>query len=88
MGKILIVEDDELMQEMLCTVLEKNGYDLTLTKDGEEGWNTFREKDFDLVLLDYKLPKTEGFSLLHKIKELSPEVIVIVISTYPPAIIT
>lgn len=81
-NKILIVEDDELMQEMLCTVLEKNGYDLTLTKDGEEGWNTFREKDFDLVLLDYKLPKTEGFSLLHKIKELSPEVIVIVMTSF------
>ena len=81
-SKILIVEDDELMQEMLCNVLERNGYDVILTKDGEEGWKLFQEKYFDLVLLDYKLPKMNGVELLQKIKESSSEVIAIMMTSF------
>jgi len=80
--KILLVEDDELMQEMLCNFFKKKGYEVILAGDGEEGWEEFKKNDCNLVLLDYKLPKMNGIRLLQKIKELTPEMIVIIMTAY------
>ncbi len=80
--KILIVEDDDLMQGMLKDSLNNSGYEVTLASDGLEGLRKFQKSDYDLVLLDIKLPKMNGIKLLQKIKEISPETIVIIMTAF------
>ena len=80
--KILIVEDDDLMQGMLNDSLNKSGYKVTLASDGLEGLRSFQKFDYDLVLLDIKLPKMNGIKLLRKIKEISSETIVIIMTAF------
>lgn len=80
--KILIVEDDDLMQGMLKDSLNNSGYEVTLASDGLEGLRNFQKSDYDLVLLDIKLPKMHGIKLLQKIKEISQETIVIIMTAF------
>ena len=63
MNKILVVEDDLDIQELLQNFLQESGYDITVANDGLEAINIFSDDDFDLILLDILLPKIDGFSV-------------------------
>jgi two-component system, NtrC family, response regulator PilR len=81
-GKILIVEDEKSMREVLRMLLEGEHYEVTTAADGLEGLS-FIEKDiYDLVISDMKMPKADGLTVLKKVKELSPETIVIMITAF------
>lgn len=80
--RILIVEDEEIMRISLTDALTKEGYQISVATDGEEGWETFQRSNFPLVLLDLKMPKMDGIAFLRKIKAVSPETIVIMITAY------
>ncbi len=67
--KILIVEDDKFLRELITQKLIKEGYETSEAVDGEEGLQKFREKKPDLVLLDLILPGIDGFEVLSKIGE-------------------
>jgi len=64
--KILIVEDEEIMINLLQKKLEKEGYEVFVTRDGEEGLKVMREIRPDLVLLDIIMPKKGGFEVLEE----------------------
>jgi DNA-binding response OmpR family regulator len=66
--KILIVEDDPNLGQILAEYLEIKGMQTTLCKDGEEGFNTFKIKSFDLCILDIMMPKKDGFTLAREIR--------------------
>ncbi|MCK5051120.1 MAG: sigma-54-dependent Fis family transcriptional regulator [Candidatus Cloacimonetes bacterium] len=80
--RILVVEDDDLMQGMLNDSLSTEEYDVTLASDGLEGLKNIQKTKFDLVLLDIKLPKMNGITLLEKIKKTSAETIVIIMTAF------
>lgn len=81
-GKILVVEDEKSMREVLKILLEGENYEVVTAADGVAGLS-FVEKDiFDLVITDMKMPKVDGFEVLKKIKEISPETIVIMITAF------
>jgi DNA-binding NtrC family response regulator len=80
--KILIVDDEELIRITLNNSLKKEGYEVLLASDGEEGFNKFKEEKPPVVLCDLKLPKIDGITLLKKIKEINKETIVIMITAY------
>ena len=82
MKKILIVEDDDLMQGMLTDALSKKEYFLVIAGDGEEGWKKFQSEKFDLILLDLKLPKIDGLTLLKKIKADASECDIIMMTAF------
>lgn len=66
--KILIVEDEEILAELLKTKLTGLGYDVSVAPDGLQGWKALQEILPDLVLLDIVMPKMSGIELLeHKI---------------------
>lgn len=70
-NKILLVEDDEAISEMLSNYLIKEGFKLTCAFDGEEGLMKFFADSFDLVILDIMLPKLDGMEVMKLIREKS-----------------
>lgn len=81
-GKILIVEDEKSMREVLKILLEGENYDVVSASDGQEGLNIIDRDIFDLVITDMKMPKADGFTVLKKVKEISPDTIVIMITAF------
>ena len=77
MNKILVVEDDLDIQELLQNFLQESGYDITVANDGLEAINLFSDDDFDLILLDILLPKIDGFSVCEFIRKKSQIPIII-----------
>lgn len=67
--KILIIEDEKAIQKILSEPLTFAGYNVTTASDGLEGIRTFRERDFDLVLLDILLPKIDGYTVCEMIRQ-------------------
>ena len=70
-GKILIVEDDTNIAELLRLYLEKEGFQLTIAHDGGSGITAFEEAKPDIVLLDIMLPVMDGWSVLKEIRQSS-----------------
>jgi DNA-binding response OmpR family regulator len=67
---ILLVEDEEMLASMYKLKFEKEGFEIEVAHDGEEGLAKAQEKTFGIVLLDIILPKLDGFAVLEKIKTL------------------
>jgi len=67
--KILIIEDDKFLRELIAQKLIKEGYDIVEAVDGEKGIKSVKEEKPDLILLDLILPGIDGFEVLAKIKE-------------------
>ncbi len=80
MSSILIIDDEKAIRKTLSEILSYEGYKIEEAGDGEEGLRKFREKTFDVVLCDIKMPKLDGIEFLDKVKELNPDVPVIMIS--------
>lgn len=66
--KILIIEDDKFLRELIAQKLVKEGYDIAEAVDGEKGVKAAKEEKPDLVLLDLVLPGIDGFEVLARIK--------------------
>ncbi|MCX4353574.1 MAG: response regulator, partial [Lachnospiraceae bacterium] len=71
MQKILVVEDDLDIQELLKNFLQEVGYEVSLASDGVEALSVFSAAQFDLVLLDVMLPKIDGFAVCEFIRKQS-----------------
>jgi len=82
MPSILVIDDKESMRQMLAKTLESEGYEVDVARDGEVGLDKAKEKRFDLVLTDLKLPNMDGLSVLSSLKDLDPEISVIVMTAY------
>lgn len=67
--RILIIEDDKFLRELIVKKLKDEGYDLIQAVDGEEGFEKVGKEKPDLVLLDLILPGMDGFEVLEKVKE-------------------
>jgi len=67
--KILIVEDDKFLRELIAQKLIKEGYNIVEAVDGEKGIKKVKDEKPDLILLDLILPGIDGFEVLAKIKE-------------------
>ena len=66
--KILLVEDEPMLSNLLKGRLEKDGFQVTQAKDGDEALIMLRKDKFDLVLLDIILPKISGFEVMETMK--------------------
>ncbi|HEY8660666.1 MAG TPA: sigma-54 dependent transcriptional regulator [Hanamia sp.] len=80
MPSILIIDDEKAIRKTLTEILGYEGYKIDEASDGEEGLKKFKEKDYDLVLCDIKMPKLDGIEFLEKAKEINNEVPIIIIS--------
>jgi DNA-binding response OmpR family regulator len=78
--KILIIEDEEPLADVLSAKLEKEGYDVTIAGDGDKGYKTIKEWKPDLVLLDIVMPKMDGYEVLEQLNRDNNRTPVIIIS--------
>lgn len=71
MSRILVVEDDDDLSDMLRYKLESEGYDVTVQSDGTDAWEHLDDADElpDIVLLDVMLPGLDGFGVLKRIRD-------------------
>jgi len=83
--KILVADDEKSMRELLDIMLKKEGYKITLASNGEEVMKLIEKDIFDLALVDIRMPRQDGISVLKRIKTVSPETIVIMMTAYASA---
>jgi len=67
-GKVLIIEDEKKLAEVMSLYLKKEDYDVRCAFDGEAGEEAIENDEFDLIILDIMMPKKDGWTLLRKIK--------------------
>ena len=77
MAEILIIDDEKAIRKTLTEILSFEGYKLEEAADGEEGLKKFKEKNYDLVLCDIKMPKLDGIEFLQKAGEINPDIPVV-----------
>jgi two-component system, NtrC family, nitrogen regulation response regulator NtrX len=77
---VLIIDDERAIRKTLGEILSYEGYKIDEAADGEEGLKKFKEKNYDVVLCDIKMPKLDGIEFLEKAREVNNDVPIIVIS--------
>ncbi|MEO6964067.1 MAG: sigma-54 dependent transcriptional regulator [Puia sp.] len=80
MSNILIIDDEKAIRKTLSEILSYEGYKIDESGDGEEGFRKFREKEYDVILCDIKMPRMDGIEFLEKAKESNPDIPIIMIS--------
>lgn len=80
MERILIIDDELPMREVLKEILEIEGYVVETASDGREGLERYRDYLYDLVITDLIMPHKDGISLIHELKAEFPEARIIAMS--------
>ncbi|HHN64107.1 MAG TPA: response regulator, partial [Nitrospirae bacterium] len=80
MERILVVDDEKSMNEVLKILLESEGFDVTSAYSGTQAISLLKGNHFDLVITDIKMPGADGFDVLRTAKEVDPDTIVIMIT--------
>lgn len=81
-GKILAVDDERGMRDLLRKVLSKEGYEVITAEDGEEGLNLIKENSFDIVIADLDMPIMNGIEMIKRAKDFDPNITIIIITAY------
>jgi len=82
-ARILVVDDDESVREVLTSILSEEGYVVEAVDTGEKAIKAVQEKPYNLALIDIRLPDTEGTKLLTKLGNIMPKMVKIIITGYP-----
>jgi two-component system NtrC family response regulator len=82
-ARIIIIDDDESIRQVLKTILEEEGYVVDTADTGKEAVLKTNEKVYNLALIDMRLPDIEGIDLILKIKDTTPRMRKIIVTGYP-----
>ena len=81
-NKILVVDDEDALRTVLSGELVSEGYEVRTASDGDEAMSGLQKETFDLVLLDIKMPRVNGFEVLKFIKEKHPKTKVVMLTGF------
>jgi DNA-binding NtrC family response regulator len=81
-GTVLVVDDEEIMREILETLLKREGYDVRLASSGEEGLDLARSVPFDAAIVDIMMPGINGIETLDELKRIDEDLAVLIITAY------
>lgn len=85
MAKILVVDDDQGMREFLEIMLKREGYRVSALESAEKALNLCKKEKFNLVITDLRMPKMDGIEFLKRIKDIDPNMMVILITAFASA---
>jgi two-component system response regulator PilR (NtrC family) len=80
--RVLVVDDERSMRDLLAIMLRQSGYDVTVAESGESALGALKAEAFDLVITDLRMRKTDGLAVLRATKQHSPQTIVLVVTAY------
>ena len=80
MAKILVIDDEPSIRDLLNTLLRRKGYAVVLAESGQKGLELFRREHPDVIVLDLKMPGMDGLTVLQEIRKLNPKQPVIVLT--------
>ena len=80
-NRVLVVEDNYSLLEVVCQILQEQNYKVTRAESGETAIEELKIKDFDLVITDLNMGEVNGIEVLRKTKELNPETMVIIMTS-------
>jgi len=83
--KILVVDDEKSLRDVMSIMLKRAGYDVTEAADGEEAIGQVGKEIYDLVITDLRMPKADGMEVLKAVKSSSPETVVLVVTAFGTA---
>ena len=81
--RILVVDDDVIVIKSCRRILEAEGFEVTTVPSADEALEKIKMYDFDLLVMDVKMPKHDGIFLMREIKKNWPDIPIIVMSGYP-----
>jgi NADH-quinone oxidoreductase subunit E len=82
-GNVLVVDDEKVVLKSCERILAPEGYDVETTSSAVQGLSKLREKDYDVVITDMKMPEMDGLEFIRQLREHSPDQDVILITGYP-----
>ncbi|HEU5201827.1 MAG TPA: sigma-54 dependent transcriptional regulator [Nitrospira sp.] len=85
MEKILVVDDEKSLREVMSIMLKRAGYDVTEASDGEQAIGQVNKEIYDLVITDLRMPRADGMDVLKAVKSTSPETVVLVVTAFGTA---
>ncbi len=80
MAKILIIDDDPALREIMRRILEPDGHDVRVAEDGARGLDLYRADPADLVITDLIMPEKEGIETIQELREEFPDVRILAVS--------
>ena len=80
MAKILVIDDEQGIRDLLDTILSRKGYDVVLAESGRKGLELFRRERPDVIVLDLKMPGMDGLTVLQQVRSLNPKQPVIILT--------
>jgi DNA-binding NtrC family response regulator len=81
-NKILVVDDEDALRTVLSSELSSEGYEVRTAGDGDEAISGLQKETFDLVLLDIRMPRVNGFEVLKYVKEKHPKTKVVMLTGF------
>lgn len=79
---VLVVDDEPMVRDVIAEYLAVDGHTCEIAPDGQEGLEKFYQGDFDLVITDNAMPGMNGIQLANQIKQIAPEIPVIMLTGY------
>lgn len=83
LGRVLVVDDEENIREVLSNYLISMNYDVQTAEDGQDALNKYQKGEFDLIISDLLMPNVDGLELLKRVRDMDKDVIFLMITGYP-----
>jgi two-component system response regulator PilR (NtrC family) len=81
-ARVLIVDDERSMRELLSIVLRRDGYDVLTAEDGASAVELLKQQRFDILITDIRMPQMNGVDLLREAKKIAPDIVSIVMTAF------
>jgi DNA-binding NtrC family response regulator len=81
-NRVMVVDDEEALRTVLSAELQGEGYQVASAGDGQEAINILTTQEFDLILLDIKMPNVDGFEVLKFVKDRHPKTKVVMLTGF------
>lgn len=80
---ILVIDDEEVIRSLFTDILSNEGHGVVTVNNGREGIEEIKKRDFHIIFMDVHMPVMNGLETLKVIKKIKPEIVVILMDSYP-----